>query len=243
MKTNPTQRLPAPRYSNIVALLGLLCLSVSATAAQTTQSLSDIEAVAQEFVLAQLGGDKNTRIRVTGLDQRLRLSACAEPLQAFLPSSSQMSGSTTVGIRCPGGSPWTIYVPVQIRFYGKVAVLKRPLARGAVIGADDVKMIRRELGALNGNYVSDMADVIGMVTRRPVGAESIISPSMITAPEVVKRGERVSIVARSGTFTVRGNGTALGNGSLGEVVRVRNSRSKRTVEGVVAAPGVVEVRL
>jgi len=227
------------------ALAILLALSLSSPVAsdQAVQSLSGIEDVAKKFVRTHLGQGTNTDVRVSGLDQRLRLSACAEPLRAFLPSGTQLRNNGTVGVRCPGSSPWTIYVPIQVRFYGDVVVLKRPLARGDSIEAHDISLVRRELGALNGQYVSALEEVVGMVARRPLGAESVINPSMISAPEVIKRGERVSIVARRGAFTVRGSGTALGNGSVGEIVRVRNTRSKRTIEGIVAAPGVVEVRL
>lgn len=232
-----------PRRCYVVAMLLTLGLSTPVASAEKTQSLSSIESVAKGFVQTQLGQGANTDVRVSGLDQRLRLSACTEPLHAFLPSGSQLRGNGTVGVRCPGSSPWTIYVPIQVRFYGQVVVLKRPLARGDSIEAQDVSLVRRELGALNGQYLSALEDVIGMEARRPLGAQSVLNPSMISAPEIIKRGERVSIVARSGAFTVRGTGTALGNGSVGEILRVRNTRSKRTVEGIVTAPGVVEVRL
>ena len=51
------------------------------------------------------------------------------------------------------------------------------------------------------------------------------------------------MVAEVGKMEVKMNGMALSDASLGQRIRVKNSSSKRVVEGVVDAPGIVRVNM
>jgi flagella basal body P-ring formation protein FlgA len=61
--------------------------------------------------------------------------------------------------------------------------------------------------------------------------------------KVVKRGEQIILVAATSAMEVRMNGTALEDASVGQTIKVKNSSSKRVVEGVVQAPGIVKVTM
>jgi flagellar basal body P-ring formation protein FlgA len=58
-------------------------------------------------------------------------------------------------------------------------------------------------------------------------------------PELVRRGERVTLQAAGGTIAVQVEGEALAGGALGERVRVRNLATRRVVEGTVGGEGLV----
>ena len=58
---------------------------------------------------------------------------------------------------------------------------------------------------------------------------------------LVRRGQIVTLVAGGGPVEIRTTGKALADGAAGERVRVRNERSNRIVEGVVAEDGTVRV--
>ncbi|MEO1170583.1 MAG: flagella basal body P-ring formation protein FlgA [Myxococcota bacterium] len=58
----------------------------------------------------------------------------------------------------------------------------------------------------------------------------------------VKRGDRVTVVARVGSVTVRGVGIAQHKARVGEILRVLPDRAVRVVEGEVRPDGAVEVR-
>ena len=70
-----------------------------------------------------------------------------------------------------------------------------------------------------------------------------LRPSLLVTPKVIRRGTRVSIVATAPGFEIRAVGKALMDGGMGDVITVRNLRSKRQVDAVVARAGVVEVNL
>ncbi len=61
------------------------------------------------------------------------------------------------------------------------------------------------------------------------------------APVLVHRGDLVTIVYRSTGLTLTTRGRALSAGAGGEVIKVFNVQSKRTVEGEVNGPGLVTV--
>ncbi len=182
------------------------------------------------------------RIKVGGLSPRLRLHACGTPLSAFQPPGSRLLGNTTIGVRCNDHSPWTIYVPVQIQLFQPVAVANRSLSRGEIIREGDIKMVERDLGALRSGYIIDSNRPIGMVVKRSIGVGTLLTPQLLEAPRLVRRGEQVTIIAESGGLEIRATGKALADGAHGDRIRVRNITSKKIIEAVVSEPGVVKVR-
>jgi flagellar basal body P-ring formation protein FlgA len=71
----------------------------------------------------------------------------------------------------------------------------------------------------------------------------VLTPNDAQPQRLVRRGETVTVVSRSGGIEVRAGGTALTDGARGERIRVRNDSSRRIVEGVVTAAGRIEVTL
>jgi flagella basal body P-ring formation protein FlgA len=76
-----------------------------------------------------------------------------------------------------------------------------------------------------------------------VKAGMVLTPALLKPQLLIKRGEKVTILADTGAVQVRMEGKALMDGARGQVIRVRNLSSKREVEAAVVAPGIVQVRL
>ncbi len=207
------------------------------------QPVDSVRSVVADFITTRTAGyGAPPRIRIGRLGPRLRLPLCSEPLSAFQPPGSRIIGNVTVGVRCGGTSPWTIYVPAHVQIFRPVAVAIRSLERGAVISEADIKLVEHDLAALKLGYIDDARQAIGMVARQRIRAGSVVTPHMVEAPRLIRRGEQVTIVARSGGIEIQAAGTALSDGARGELVRVRNNSSRKIVEAIAAAPGVVEVR-
>src|SRR5690606_8975531 len=115
------------------------------TANAQIQSLEAIQSAAEEFVRSSLP-EKSVKHHVTAnqLDPRLRLDPCASPLEAFSQGTGMNTGRMTIGVRCPSGNPWTIYVPVTVEVETSVLVLRRPLSRRSRVELADVEpQVRR----------------------------------------------------------------------------------------------------
>ncbi len=237
-----------PRKLLFVGLLlisGIALHSRALQAAPRWQDPASIRAVAQAWLqdYASSSHTGRTEIRLGQLDPRLRLKACHRPLEGFLPPGGRSMGNTSVGVRCPDEGGWSIYITAKIDVFGKVVVLRQPLARGAAIKAGDIGLVERNLAALPYGYFADPGPVIGMLAKRTLAATTVLTPQMLQAPKLVRRGERVTLIAENGRLKVRMTGEALSDGASGDLIRVRTSGSRRIIDGRVVSQGVVKVTL
>ena len=226
-------------------LMPILVAGVCGPAAAQPQSLPEIRAAASRFLEARApSADGRIEIQVGRLDARLRLPGCGARLEPFAVGENRTGGNVTVGVRCPQGQSWTVYVPAVVRHFKPVAVAARTLTRGAVLAAADIRFEERDVNrSLGTGHFLDLPGLLGMQLRRSVTAGTTFSPAALAAPKVVNRGARVVLVASGQGIEIRSAGEALADAAAGERVRVRNSRSKRVVEGVVINAGLVQVPL
>lgn len=226
----------------LIALLMLVL--VPGPAAAQVQPLESLRQAARAFAVEQLapaGG--GVEVEVGRLDPRLRLAACDKPLSAWLPDGSRTLGNTTVGVRCEGAKPWSLFVPVSIKVIRDVVVLARPTSRGTVLSREDVRLEPMDITALNSGYYSDPEQVVDRVLVHSLAVGRPLDDRSLRAKTVVRRGQQVTLLAQAGSIEVRMAGTALADGAQGERIRVRNSRSNQIVEGIVQGAGTVGVGL
>lgn len=239
---NPTPMIPSALV--VPALLLTLLLPGGAGAAETdaVQDTESIRETARQFAAGMAAATAaDSRVEAGLVDRRLRLPLCDKPLTAFAGPSVRTSGSTTVGVRCDGASPWALYVPVSIKRPTQVVLTTRPMTRGETIVSSDIYVAERDVAALHRGYLSDVSQAIGRVLRRDAPADEPISPGMLGAATVIERGASVSIVAANPLMDVRMRGTALAAGTVGERIRVRNQSSRRELDAIVVDAGTVQV--
>jgi flagellar basal body P-ring formation protein FlgA len=228
-----------PTLALLAAAWLLLAGPVATASVESPESIRDAARAHLESLVARTGTPPE--VEMGRVDPRLRLAACDRPLDVFLPPGMRHVGNVTVGVRCTGASPWTVFVAAAVRLYRTVLVLDRPLPRGASLTAADLRTERRDVGGLSQGYLEEPAAVLGKELRSPLGAGFVLHPGVLAAPVLVRRGERVTLLARSAGFEVRSQGLALEDGEAGGTVRIRNLGSARVVQGRVAGPGVVVV--
>jgi flagella basal body P-ring formation protein FlgA len=215
-----------------------------AHAAESIEPLDSLREAVEGFLLQQsseLAGEVN--VSVGRLDSRLRMPRCSQPLQPFWPAGGKRLGNVTVGLRCEAPKSWSLYVQAQVQQLAPVVVTGRPLSRGEVLGLQDVELVGHDLARLHSGYYGAPDEVAGMVMKRSVKAGMVLTPALLKPQLLIKRGEKVTILADTGAVQVRMEGKALMDGARGQVIRVRNLSSKREVEAAVVAPGIVQVRL
>lgn len=240
------------RNSKFISLFILLAIatwhplnSLAASPATTWQDHAAIQGAAQTFLQGFIGSQHEGRseVKLDPIDPRLKVKACRSPLDAFLPPGGRAMGNTTVGVRCSDSDGWSIYVAARIDVFGPVLVTRQPLARGARVEADDLELVERNLSNLPYGYYTDPQSVTGQLAKRTIALATVITPPMLQEPNMVKRGERVTIIAESGPLKIRTSGKALNDGKSGDLVRIRTEGSQRIVDGTVVSPGVIKVTL
>lgn len=225
--------------------IGLLsCVPVAATSAdeQAWQSVGSIAIAAEDFLGRKVGkGDRRAAVEAGQLDPRHRLKKCDRPLQAFLRPGTRIKSTTVVGVRCAGTSQWKVYLPVEVIVTDTVLVARRTLPRGHLISKQDLSTEERNVSRLIAGYASDPQQVIGQRLKSQVLAGRMITPALLEANAVVRRGQSVTLAINSNGVSISMAGKALMDGAIGQRIRVENVNSGRIVEGVVRSPEHVEV--
>lgn len=230
------------RLHAVALMLVLAPLAAQATAPELADH-EQLRGLAERHALQLVAGlaPEPARIRAEAarLDPRLRLPACERSAETFDPPGQRPGANMSIGIRCPSMAGWTLYIPVRVEMVADVVVLATPVGRGATLTAAHVRLESHDLAQLNGSWLTDPDEAVGMVLRRPVRPGTVLTSNVLERPKLVRRGERVRVVATGGGFAVASEGEALNDAAEGERVRVRNLHSRSVIEGRVGADGQV----
>ncbi len=240
------QPLPGRRGRACLALLmaGLLPAptAVAAPPAHANwQDMTIVTAVAREHVMRSVS-DPAARVvvTVTPPDERLRLPACAAPL-AETPEGQRLWGLTQVRVRCPVDGGWSLSVRTRVQFMVPAVVARRALQAGQVVEQVDVQLGEVDLTGIQRPALREESQAIGRIARVGLAAGQAIGPEHLKLPVVVRRGATLEVTATIGQVSVTSAGTALQDGTVGEVIRVRVPGG-RTVQGIVTGEGRVTVQ-
>ncbi|MDH5517330.1 MAG: flagellar basal body P-ring formation chaperone FlgA [Gammaproteobacteria bacterium] len=227
--------------SRLLKILLLACLPITLQAGNY-HDLSTFNTMISDFLyqLPELKRDDKTRIKVHSIDKRLKLAQCNK-VSLNLASGSQLLGKTSIRVSCQQPKAWSFYATAMISRYDDIYVSSGNYTRGHIIRDSDVYKARKDLAKLPFGYITKPADIIGKQLKRQLQAGRIITPSQLTNPVVIKRGEMIALQRKTSSFMVSMKGSAMADGAIGDRIRVKNNSSKRIVEGRVIRPGVVEI--
>jgi flagella basal body P-ring formation protein FlgA len=190
---------------------------------------------------AQAEGLTDVEVRVRPLDRRLRPALCDQPLEIIRPNVGNVLGPVSYGVQCPGSVPWTLYLRADVSASIDVPVLRRSMARGDLISAQDIDVVRRRITTRAADLIVDPDALIGMEVIRPMPAGSTLRQGQVDYPVLITRGQSVTLIAGGGGLEVRMQGKAMGNGAAGDRLVVTNTSSGRRVEGIVQSDGSVQI--
>jgi flagella basal body P-ring formation protein FlgA len=132
-------------------------------------------------------------------------------------------------------------VIAEVKVLRDVVVAKRSISRGAVLSMDDLEMVSQTVGPLEKSTVPDISNVIGMQADRNIRNGAILRLNQLSWPKMVRSGDVVSVIARSGSMVISVTGEAKQDGNRGEWIKVTNIESKKTISARVTGPGEVRV--
>ena len=220
----------------LTAAVGALTLGVRADDVDPRWQPPETIAAAARAAAAATGV---AEVEAAAIDARLKLSRCAMPLDAKMERAIAR-GYGTVAVSCAAPTPWRLFVPVRAQNDVAVLVLARNVQPGEVLSADDVAVARRSSASLPYDYLSDSRQAVGFTMRRTQIAGAVVTAAGLEAPEVVRRGELVTVTSGSGPISVKSEGVALGPARLNQRLKIR-SASGRVIEGTAEGRGQVRV--
>ena len=132
-------------------------------------------------------------------------------------------------------------VRVRIEVLTEVIVSTGSIARDAKIDPSDVMVKKKWLDTATSGVVSDVNEVEGKKAAMRINAGTEITKHMLRSVPVVKKGEVVRIVLESGPMMISAMGLCEEDGGQGDLIRVQNSSSKKTVFARVMGASLVKV--
>ncbi len=135
----------------------------------------------------------------------------------------------------------TARISGQIKRMIDVPVLKQAMRNGEVIGKNDIEFIEIEARDVQHDMITDEKMLLGMTPRRMAQHGKPILDNTIQSPRMVRRGDTVTMTLQSGPLTLTARAKALEDGAKGDIIRVVNLNSNRTIEAEVSADREVAV--
>ncbi|MEA3118689.1 MAG: flagellar basal body P-ring formation protein FlgA, partial [Paraburkholderia sp.] len=169
------------------------------------------------------------------------LAACTT-LVPFMPPGARVWGSTTVGVRCAGARPWTIYLQARVSLAATYYLAAHPIAPGALLTPADLTTREGDLSGLPHTIVTDASQAVGAVALAPIGAGTPLRQDMLRSATSLTIGQTVRIVASGPGFTISSEGSVMNNASPGQQVRVKTAGGQ-IISGVVKDGSTVQIQM
>ncbi|MBF3238928.1 flagellar basal body P-ring formation protein FlgA [Aeromonas veronii] len=223
---------------NRLLLISLFFGSISSSYASDVTTY--LQEKAQEFVYSQLDIPLDARAEVTSatLDERLPLTRCEDLLTISLPAKMEIRRNTTVYLKCEEYKPWDVYLPVRVSIQKPYVTVTNPIAKGDLLSESQLVLAYQDQTLIRGDYLTDTAPLVGVRSKRELKPGQPIRLSQVC---VVCKGDQVTLTAENSNFQIKTMARALQDGSFGEIIKLVNIRSGKTVEGKVSAVGAVSV--
>ena len=207
----------------------------------TPVSLDKISETITQALREKLSLNADERIQVTlarksrplhlpaALDGAIRVAHLdLEPGSGEFSAELIPTGEAATGIRATyrGTAVLTVQVPV----------LTASVARGGAIAASQIEMQDMPRSRIPSDALMRAEDIAGMAARRALQPGQALRADDVAPQILVRRNAPVTIVYSHGALTISMLGRSLDDGTRGDVVRILNLRSKRTIEATVSGP-------
>lgn len=129
----------------------------------------------------------------------------------------------------------------RVHSYEQVMVLNKTLPVNHAVTMDDIRIERIDTARARTGYITDTSKILGMVMRRTVQADKVLTLSMLQKPVIITYMANVNIISNVNSIEVKTLGQALQEGREGQLIRVKNVTTKKVVTAKVIDESTVEV--
>ncbi len=121
----------------------------------------------------------------------------------------------------------------QIEQVIHVPVLKNNIENGRIIRPSDIETITIKEKNFSKGIIVDANKLIGMTAKRILIAGRPIKEMEIIAPQMIERGAIITLSLNNGMMNISTKVKALENGAKGDVIRVVNLSSNKSLQAIV----------
>ena len=226
------------------ASMALSAKSDTADSATIEITRKMIEDIVTDFLNDKIPWEKNrVTIDIVQIPNGLVLPNRPYSCRVVPPNKTSYLGTVSLSLvfDVPGQPAKKASAIVRIAVETNAIVVQKPLNRNQTIEKEDVAIISMDMADLPSNYVSSLEDVVGKKTLRAMNPKEVLRSDIVELPPMVKRNDRVSIVAESGSLRITAAGEVKESGGRGERVKVINLSSNKEIFARVLDPKTVQV--
>lgn len=211
--------------------------------------------LSQEEILESLrvaletyGAPENAEIRILGPSLALAMPADAIPRievgrVLYEPRMDRFSAVLDITGTLNGSVVFARELPVRGRVFPteRVPVLTAALNRGDIIREGDVTYATLRSALVREGAITDARALIGKEAKAQIREGVPIRATQVQTPILVRRDAQVVMYYALSSMNLTAKGKALDAGGQGDVIRVLNPKSNRTVIATVVKPNQVVV--
>lgn len=223
---------------NRLLLISLLLGGVGSVRASDVNA--GLQTRAEEFVRDQLSLplDARAQISAASIDERLQLSPCEQDLEISLPARMEIRRNTTLYLKCHEAPGWDLYLPVRVSIQKPYITVVEAIAKGDILGRNQLTQAYEDQTLIRGDYVQDLEALVGTRSKRELRPGQPVRLNQIC---VVCKGDQVTLIAENSSMQIKTMARALQDGSFGDMIKLINTRSGKTVQGKVSSVDTVIV--
>ena len=134
-----------------------------------------------------------------------------------------------------------VTVRTYLKLYKEVFIARDTIRRNQIIEESDLLKVRKNVDRLPREFVTDKDQLIGKISKRTINPSEAIRRNTVSAPPLVKSGDRLQIVFETPFLRLSAPGISMAKGRKGERIPVKNLDSKIVVFATVQTRNVVLV--
>ncbi|WP_245964869.1 flagellar basal body P-ring formation chaperone FlgA [Trinickia dinghuensis] len=182
------------------------------------------------------------KIKITVAPTFPRGLATCTTLEPFMPTGARLWGMTTVGVRCAGAKPWTLYLRARVAIDSTYYLAARQIEPGTMLTAQDLLARDGDLSNLPRAIITDPSQAVGSTALVRISAGMPLRQDLLKSASAVTIGQTVRVVAQGQGFQISSEGSVMNNASPGQQVRVKMAGGQ-IISGIVVDGATVQVQM
>jgi flagella basal body P-ring formation protein FlgA len=205
---------------------------------------AEIRKVVTDYVLRKTEAlNAQVTVKRVSFGGQLKLPAGRISYEVVGPERWEGYGNATLSliIRVDDQVKRNLSVPVEVEALAQMVITARSLERGEVLAAGDLALDRRDLGHLQGGFLTSIDEAVGLRMKNGLRANAPLRKDYLERVPVIKAGQLVNIVVENEVMKITATGRARQSGAVGDLISVQNLSSQKELAGRVVDASTVRV--
>ncbi|MBU1169650.1 MAG: flagellar basal body P-ring formation chaperone FlgA [Proteobacteria bacterium] len=205
-------------------------------------SESDMKKLFYAFI-EKKAGERSFRIRDFAIKGNRQIALGSQSFTVDDRNLRSIEGRVTLTVhaRVPLEKSQKLFLSGWVDVYDQVVCASRDILRGELIQPSDLRLEKKNLSKIPGGIFHETIEASGSIARSHIGKGRCLRNSMIEKAPLVRKGDRVKIIAKSARMTISTSGVSMEDGALGEQILVENSKSSKKMTARIMDAETVEV--